>query len=182
MNIVSKEGTLVEIYAQDGYILDMGDGSYETYVCVPSSYDISTIKEILISDLENKKILEEVKQQKIQEITNYDTSKNVNEFFVDGLSLWIPRETRVSLQNSTEILIKNGVETVTLWQDTMKFVLPCNILLQMLDAIEIYALGCFNVTAEHKANVAKLENRDDVENYDFTIGYPEKLKFTLNNN
>lgn len=179
MNIVSKEGTLVEIYAQDGYILDMGDGTYETYICVPSSYDISSIKEISIDDLENKKVLEEVKERKIQEIANYDISKNVNEFFVDGLSLWIPRETRVSLQNSTEILIKNGIENVILWQDLIKFELPCNILLQMLDAIEIYALKCFNVTAEHKANVMKLENRNDVEEYDFTIGYPEKLKFTL---
>lgn len=179
MTTDTKQGTLIEIYAKDGYILDIGDGTYTTYVCVPSSYDISTIKEISVDELENKKLLEETKNKKLQEITDYDTSKNVNEFFVDGLSLWIPRETRVSLQNSTEILIKNNIENVTLWQDTIKFVLPCTTLLQMLDAIEIYALKCFNATAEHKANVIQLENRNEVENYDFKIGYPEKLKFTL---
>lgn len=179
MNTETKQGALIEIYAQDGYILDMGDGTYSTYVCVPSTYDISIIKEISISDIENKKLLDEEKNKKIDEITKYDTSKNVNEFFVDDLSLWIPRETRVSLQNSTEILLKNGIENVTLWQGTLKFDLPCELLLHMLDELEIYALKCFNVTAEHKANVTNLDNRNDVEQYEYTLNYPEKLHFTL---
>lgn len=123
--------------------------------------------------------LKKVINKKIAEINEYDTSDNVNVFFLGEMPLWIPRETRVSLQNSTAILLKNGINIASLWQDTMHFELPCQTLLQMLDAIEIYALGCFNKTAEHKANVMRALSLEEAENYDYTQGYPEKLKFSL---
>lgn len=117
--------------------------------------------------------------QKIKEIEQYDISDEVNGFNLMGMTLWIPRETRVSLQNSTQILLKNGIQTTTLWEGAMRFDIPCQLLLHLLDALEIYALQCFNRTSEHKANVMQLTSIEDVENYDYTVGYPEKLTFTL---
>lgn len=180
MNIETRQGSLIEISANDGYLLDMGDGTYEVYVCVPSTYNINTIKEISISELEEKKIIQELKESKLNEIIKYDTSNKVNLFYVNDMPLWIPRETRVSLQNSTEILLKNNINNVTLWEGVLKFELPCEMLLQMLDDLEIYALKCFNVTAEHKAYIINATTRSEIENYDFTLGYPDKLHFNVN--
>lgn len=42
----------------------------------------------------------------------------------------------------------------------------------MLVAVEVYAKQCFNVTAQHKANVAALLSVDAVASYDHTSGYP----------
>ena len=117
--------------------------------------------------------------KKLKEIEDYDISDNVNVFYLGEMPLWIPRETRVSLQNSTAILLKNNITTATLWHKTMHFDLSGELLLHLLDELEIYALQCFNKTAEHKANVMQLTTIEDVENYNYTVGYPEKLTFTL---
>ena len=47
----------------------------------------------------------------------------------------------------------------------------------MLLAIELYASACYDNTQAHVANVKSLENIEDVQNYDYRVGYPEKLRF-----
>lgn len=109
------------------------------------------------------------------EITKYDTSENVNSFSLNGLTVWLDKDTRVGLMNSTTIQKNAGLETSVLWLGTMALEVPCDQAIQLLSALEIYALECFNVTAEHKKNVLTLDNIDDLVSYDYTKGYPEKL-------
>ena len=47
----------------------------------------------------------------------------------------------------------------------------------MLVAVEVYAGDALNVTESHKAAVEALESVEDVEAYDYTVGYPTKLVF-----
>ena len=49
----------------------------------------------------------------------------------------------------------------------------------MLSALELYALECYNKTAEHKVAVEALTSLEAVENYDYTTSYPTKLNFTI---
>lgn len=118
---------------------------------------------------------EELKQQKIEAITAYDTSESVNSFYLDGEQVWLDKETRVGLMNSTNIQKAAGQETTTLWFGGKSYTLPCDTAIQMLSALELYALECYNVTAQHKANVEALETKEEVEAYDYTTNYPEKL-------
>ena len=115
----------------------------------------------------------------IDKISKYDISPSVNSFYIDNMTMWIPRETRVSLRNSTNILIDKGITTTTLWDGVLHFEISCELLLQLLGDLEVYALQCFNKTAEHKANIMKLTSIEEIENYNYTEGYPEKLTFSL---
>lgn len=117
------------------------------------------------------------KEQLIEEIEAYDTSSDVNSFTLGGKQMWLPKETRVGLVNSITIEKSAGKETTTLWFDGEKYELPVDDALQMLSALELYALECYNVTAAHKANVMALESVDDVVAYDYESGYPDKLNF-----
>lgn len=117
------------------------------------------------------------KQHKIDEITVYDTSKAVNSFTLDGEQVWLDKDTRVGLMNSTNIQKSAGQETTTLWFEGKSYTIPCDTAIQMLSALELYALECYNVTAQHKANVEALTTKKEVEAYDYTTGYPEKLTF-----
>ena len=47
----------------------------------------------------------------------------------------------------------------------------------MLKDLEVYAKQTNNVTHQHKAEVIALTSIEDVEAYDVTNGYPEKLVF-----
>ena len=62
-----------------------------------------------------------------------------------------------------------------MWLGSVSLVINCDLAIQLLSALELYALECYNKTAEHKANVGKLMSIEDVEAYDYTTGYPDKL-------
>jgi len=126
-----------------------------------------------------ERTLEVAKSEKIAEITAYDTSDAVNSFALGNATMWISRDDRVSIMNSTTILKNAGTETTTLWYGGQKYTLPCDTLIQMLSALEVYALQCYDVTEEHKVAVNALTTIEDVDAYDYTTGYPEKLSFEV---
>ena len=121
--------------------------------------------------------LDVTKEEAIEQITEYDQSEDVNSFTLQGKAMWLPKETRVGLVNSVTIEKNTGKETTVLWFGGEKYELPVDTALQMLSALELYALECYNVTAAHKAAVNALESVEDVVAYDYTQGYPEKLNF-----
>ena len=118
-----------------------------------------------------------IKEEVIEQITEYDQSEDVNSFTLQGKQMWLPKETRVGLVNSITIEKNAGKKTTILWFGGEKYELPVDTALQMLSALELYALECYNVTAAHKAAVNALEGVEDVVAYDYTQGYPEKLNF-----
>lgn len=123
--------------------------------------------------------LEEAKAEKIAEITDYDTSDKVNGFMLNGLLVWLDKATRVGLMNSTTIAKAAGQQTTTLWLKGIKLVVDCDKAIQLLSALEMYALECFNVTASHKATVNELTTIEEVEAYDYKTGYPKMLEMSV---
>lgn len=116
---------------------------------------------------------------KVAEINAYDTSTSVNGFKLNGTVFWLDKATRVGLMNSTEITKAAGQETTDLWMDDVKLTIPCDTVIKLLSAIELYALECFNTTARHKAEVAELKTVEEVEKYDIKEGYPKQLEINL---
>ncbi len=123
--------------------------------------------------------LRKAKRNKIKEIEKYDTSAEVNSFFLNGLQVWLTKDTRVGLMNSLTIEKNAGKEISTLWFNNICININCDAAIQMLRSLELYALQCYNVTAEHKVNVLELTSIDEVTNYDYTVNYPDKLTFTI---
>ena len=112
-------------------------------------------------------------------IEKYDASSSVNSFLLNGMDVWLDKVTRMGLMNSTTIAKAAGLDETTLWLGDIELVVDCDKAIQLLSALEIYALECFNVTASHKAAVNKLDNIDAVLTYDYREGYPEKLKMEV---
>lgn len=119
--------------------------------------------------------LEEAKAQKLAEIDAYDTSSSVNGFMLDGVPVWLDKATRVGLMNSLNCEKGAGRTETTLWLGSWSMTLPVERAMVLLASVELYALGCFNRTAAHKAAVERLETVEAVEAYDHTAGYPEML-------
>lgn len=118
-------------------------------------------------------------RSKISEITEYDTSDNVNVFYINGIKTWLDKATRVGLVNSTNAMKSAGYARVTFWLESTPINIPCSEAMDILERIERYALECFNVTATHKAQVSAFTNVDDVNKFDVTNGYPDVLSFTV---
>lgn len=118
-------------------------------------------------------------RSKVAEIEAYDTSSKVNGFVLNGMTVWLDKATRVGLMNSTTIAKAAGQETTTLWLGDIKLEVDCDKAIQLLSALEMYALDCFNVTAAHKKAVNELDNIEAVLTYDYRAGYPKMLEMSV---
>lgn len=118
-------------------------------------------------------------RSKVAEIEAYDTSDKVNGFMLNGMTVWLDKATRVGLMNSTTIAKAAGQQTTTLWLGDVKLEVDCDKAIQLLSALEMYALECFNVTAAHKKAVSELKTIKEVEAFDVTADYPKQLEMKL---
>ena len=166
-----------------GEALNKELGAYECYECsmAVSSFDEEEVQKAFVefSAKMDALKLEQAKVNKIAEISAYDTSDKVNGFMLNGLLVWIDKATRVGLMNSTTIAKAAGQQTTTLWLGGLKLVVDCDKAIQLLSALEMYALECFNVTASHKQAVSELTSIEDVEVYDYKKGYPKMLEMSV---
>ena len=124
-------------------------------------------------------VLEAAKTEVETAITDYDSSSAVNAFMLNGIQVWLDKATRVGLMNSTTIAKNMGQEKTSLWLGSYQLEVDCDKAIQLLSALEMYALECFNVTAAHKKAVSELDNIEAVLTYDYKSGYPDKLKMEV---
>lgn len=186
VSIKEIKGDCVRVKANESYMLKLGDSYTEELFCersaIPNNLVVVPYSTYLIESNKEKykgMTIEEAKEKLIAEITAYDTSDKVNGFVLNGLLVWLDKATRVGLMNSTTIAKAAGQETTTLWLGGLKLVVDCDKAIQLLSALEMYALECFNVTASHKAAVCKLKSIEEVEAYDFKTGYPKMLEMSV---
>ena len=121
--------------------------------------------------------LDFIKRRKIQDILAYDSSDSVNAFSIGEVELWLDKATRSGLMLRFQAEKALGEVETTLWHDGMAFPLDLEIAFQMLYAIEKYASMCYDNTQYHISMVQALETKEEVEAYDYSVGYPEKLSF-----
>lgn len=122
-------------------------------------------------------IFNETKKELLSNIEYYDSSSDVNMFFIQGLPVWLDKATRAGLKLRFEAEIAMGKTETALWYGNLQFPLPLDTAIQMLYAIEVYASECYDNTQAHLANVNVIDNLEELQNYDYTSGYPEKLNF-----
>lgn len=124
-------------------------------------------------------VLSAAKASLLSDITSYDSSTAVNAFELNGMEVWLDKATRVGLMNSTTIAKSMGQQKTTLWLGSYQLQVYCDKAIQLLSALEMYALECFNVTAAHKKAVTELDNIEAVLTYDYRAGYPKMLEMSV---
>ena len=162
------------------------DADMDAYSCVEGSVSASEYNEQEVrreyeawKQKWAEKTLVLAKKAKIAEIAAYDTSDKVNGFILNGQIVWLDKATRVGLMNSTTIERDLGQETTELWLGEHNLIIKCDLAIQLLQQLEVYALKCFNVTATHKKEVNSLSTIEEINSYDITKDYPDKLVINI---
>lgn len=141
----------------------------------------ASVKEVfdmqLQEDVTPEITLDEIKDSKRREVLRYDSSNNVNIFYINDIPVWLDKATRAGLKLRFEAEIATDKTETTLWYNNMQFPLSLESAIKMLYTIELYASECYDNTQRHIANIEALEKIEDVEKYDYTTGYPDKLSF-----
>lgn len=128
--------------------------------------------------------LEDAKSEKNMYIDKYDQSDAVNSFDVMQnnevvATSWLTPSERANYRSSIDAAELVGLETLSLYIGELPIILPTATAKMMLAQIQLYADQCFIVTKQHKAAVEAMESIEDVDAYDVTSGYPQKLVFNI---
>lgn len=132
-----------------------------------------------------EELLEKAKRRKLSELHEYDNSSEVNDCIIvyqgEEIHYWANKTERNDLKNAVRDCIAMGRDTyrLDLRDKGVSIALPCEALLQMLSALEIYAIDCYNRTTDHEFGIKVLTTKDEIEAYDFTIGYPSIPRFEV---
>lgn len=121
--------------------------------------------------------LEEYRKTKKDEIIRFDSSSEVNEFRINGISVWLDKATRAGLMLRFQAEKAIGKEDTTLWYEGHQFELTIDAAMQMLYVIENYASACYDNTQRHLSVIENLNTTEEVIAYDYRSGYPYKLNF-----
>ena len=121
----------------------------------------------------------EAKREVLNEIMQYDSSEHINVFYVNGINMWLDKATRVGLKLRFDAELESAKTETTLWYMGNSFLLNLDAATKMLNAIEVYASKCYDQTQYHLSEVNKLTSIEEIRNYDYKVGYPEKLQFNF---
>lgn len=126
---------------------------------------------ILIKKLYGKTFPKNLRKVLTYKINQYDKSPEVNSFIYNNNSYWFDKDTRVGLVNlancsgeSMEIVLGDNIVEIS----TEKFK-------KFLQQLEVYAAKCFVNTQKHLNEHKKLNTIEELVDYDYTSGYPEKI-------
>lgn len=126
-----------------------------------------------------EKTLDQIKQEKIWELERYDSSDSVNSFLVNNKPTWISATDRSNYRTSIEAAEIVGKTEVSVYIVDQLITLTTERAKTILAQIQLYADSCYLTTMQHKKAIQALETAEEVNNYDYTVNYPEKLNFNV---
>lgn len=107
----------------------------------------------------------------LKQSTLYDRSDNVNSFIYKNNKYWLDKQQRSCMRT----LLDSGVDSIELSLGEEFITFPTDIIKTFIKDLEIYSHKCFINTAKHQQQIRSLEKIEDILNYDYTTGYPEKV-------
>lgn len=131
-----------------------------------------------------EELLEKAKRRKLSELHEYDNSSEVNDCIIvyqeQELHYWASKDERNDLKNAVRDCVAMGRTEyrLDLRDKGISITLFCELLLQMMAALEVYAIDCYNKTTDHRFAIEACTTEEAVDAYEFRgVGYPAKCRF-----
>ena len=122
----------------------------------------------LLALVNGKADIESMRQVLIGKVNSLENSK---EFEYKGRKLWWDKNTRAGLINLTN----NSYEDIPIIFGNEILKIDPTVLKNLLAQLEVYSSKCFVKTHEHLKAINELKTFEDIMNYDYTLGYPNKV-------
>lgn len=111
--------------------------------------------------------------------SNYFSSNTVKRFVIGDNIGWFDDNKRSSIKNSVTAEKEEGRTTSNIYVNDVKYELSCDTALNMINKLELYSKDSLVVLENHKLTIDSFTSIQDVENYNFTVNYPEVLSFNF---
>lgn len=117
--------------------------------------------------------IEELKAQRFSELSMYRYSKEIAGVVLNGVMIKTDLESKVNLNGAVSRAMLRPDSSVN-WKisDTVWITLPAVQIIETGLAVSDYFEDCFNCNKTHALAINALTTIEEVQNYDFTIGWP----------
>lgn len=119
------------------------------------------------------------KNSKKHEVQMYHDSNAAKGFSINGEDYSVDTETLNKMTFRVMAESAMNINKTTLWFDGKAYNFKTKDAMELLYQLQIYFGDCFDVTNEHKNNIDSLSNSDEVDQYDYRAGYPEKVAILI---
>jgi hypothetical protein len=157
----------------EGYKVSTNEADQNTHYVLVSDERAEEIRNPQVKKREPA--LEEVRYHKLVELDYHDKSDMVNSFIFRGNTTWLDRDTRTSLRITAQNMREEGYYYMTYWVNGSPHEITCENMLNLLRSVELYAYECYRVTSVHRSNINACNTIEELEGYDYRIGYPDKV-------
>lgn len=131
-------------------------------------------------------LLERAKKRKLLDLHAYDESSEVNDCIIvyegNELHYWANKTERDALKGALRDCMAMGREfyRLDLRDKGVSLTIRCELLLQMMAVLEVYAIDSFNKTTDHEFAIKACATQVEVDAYVFRgVGYPAIPRFEL---
>lgn len=166
-------GTTIEDYNVGMWILLNDD-----QVAFHNSHPDASPVEVLKMELHIPSLKEAI-QEKLDELDEFDRSDEVNSFILNGESTWITEQRRSGMKTSLDSAELLGDNMITFNITGKPFEVSIINAKVMLARIQRYADKSYLATEFHRSAIKELTSVEEVKEYNFKSGYPEKEIFSL---
>ena len=167
---VLKVGKTWEDYLNGKYLL-----LSDKQVAYHEMYPEASVKDVWEMKQPHERTLDEAKKEMIKKINKYDASNDVCGFYLNNNLMWLNMNQRANALLTLNSARSLGLATVPY----LGIDFPVEDGIHAIDLLNIYAAQITAVTEEHKKNVNMLQKIADVDAYDYTTGYPQRLEFNF---
>lgn len=123
--------------------------------------------------------LELAKEEKIKEIMKYDSSSDVNGFYLNGIHGWFTPTERSNFSTSIRSAEILGEKTITLLIEGQTVDLPIDTAKILLAKVQRYADDCYIVTQKHIRKVQEMTGIAEIREFDITSEYPKNINVSV---
>lgn len=129
--------------------------------------------DFLLTSLWGKTLYKHIIKVLRSKIEQYDSSEKVNSFLINGNKFWLDKTTRLGIMH----LANCSKDNIQLVLGDKILTIPVGKAKDFLAQLEVYAGQCYLQTQKHLLAIKELKTVEDIINYDYTKGYPEKITF-----
>lgn len=126
-----------------------------------------------------EEMLAAAKEERCDMAERYGLHKDRNSYIAHGYTLYVPEENRNRLRGFITNAYAVDRTTLTFWWDGHPFTYTTAAWDRDLIQYESFIYEVYSVLQQHLANIKSLTTLEEVEEYDYTTGYPDIIDFDV---
>lgn len=133
--------------------------------------------EYVVTEPSEEETLNRKKNNKKDDIEFYEDS--LKGIIIDGEEVQVDTETMNKMTFRVMAESAMNKNKTSLWFNGKEYSMKVKDAVELLYNMQVYFGELFDIANNHKNNIENMQNVEEIENYDYMNGFPEKINFKI---